>query len=135
MNLLFCSLWRYLSLRLDGRVRGSGVGYPPWNAFVVQLPPVKGMWSGLLDGMDGRVLWKNHLIIQIYGGLPHTQHYNHHVLHLLLLMSFLFSGFPYYQFFFSILGGIRLIFKNSSHLLLRFTSLKQTEGDSSSKTL
>ncbi|KAI4326403.1 hypothetical protein MLD38_031724 [Melastoma candidum] len=46
----------YLSLRLDGRVRGSGVGYPPWNAFVVQLPPVKGMWSGLLDGMDGRVL-------------------------------------------------------------------------------
>lgn len=46
---------RYLSLRLDGRVRGSGVGYPPWNAFVVQLPPVKGIWSGLLDGMDGRV--------------------------------------------------------------------------------
>ncbi|XP_076950781.1 protein LOW PSII ACCUMULATION 1, chloroplastic-like [Bidens hawaiensis] len=46
----------YLSLRLDGRVRGSGVGYPPWNAFVSQLPPVKGMWSGLLDGMDGRVL-------------------------------------------------------------------------------
>ncbi|KAK1353276.1 protein LOW PSII ACCUMULATION 1, chloroplastic [Heracleum sosnowskyi] len=45
----------YLSLRLDGRVRGSGVGYPPWNAFVAQLPPVKGLWSGLLDGMDGRV--------------------------------------------------------------------------------
>ncbi|XP_055813071.1 protein LOW PSII ACCUMULATION 1, chloroplastic [Solanum dulcamara] len=46
----------YLSLRLDGRVRGSGVGCPSWNAFVVQLPPVKGIWSGLLDGMDGRVL-------------------------------------------------------------------------------
>ncbi|KAM0932291.1 putative protein LOW PSII ACCUMULATION 1 [Dioscorea sansibarensis] len=46
----------YLSLRMDGRVRGSGVGYPPWNAFVAQLPPMKGMWSGLLDGMDGRVL-------------------------------------------------------------------------------
>nr|XP_023885592.1 protein LOW PSII ACCUMULATION 1, chloroplastic-like [Quercus suber] len=46
----------YLSLRLDGRVRGSGVGYPPWNAFVAQLPPVKGIWSGILDGMDGRVL-------------------------------------------------------------------------------
>lgn len=45
----------YLSLRLDGRVRGSGVGYPPWNAFVAQLPPVKGMWSGLFDGFDGRV--------------------------------------------------------------------------------
>lgn len=51
-----CSLCSYLSLRLDGRVRGSGVGYPPWNAFVAQLPPVKGLWSGLLDGMDGRVL-------------------------------------------------------------------------------
>ncbi|XP_062185865.1 protein LOW PSII ACCUMULATION 1, chloroplastic isoform X2 [Phragmites australis] len=46
----------YLSLRMDGRVRGSGVGYPPWQAFVAQLPPVKGMWSGLFDGMDGRVL-------------------------------------------------------------------------------
>ncbi|KAA8543440.1 hypothetical protein F0562_021065 [Nyssa sinensis] len=46
----------YLSLRMDGRVRGSGVGYPPWNAFVAQLPIVKGIWSGLLDGMDGRVL-------------------------------------------------------------------------------
>uniref|UniRef100_A0A5B6Z6I8 Protein LOW PSII ACCUMULATION 1, chloroplastic n=1 Tax=Davidia involucrata TaxID=16924 RepID=A0A5B6Z6I8_DAVIN len=46
----------YLSLRMDGRVRGSGVGYPPWNAFVAQLPLVKGIWSGLLDGMDGRVL-------------------------------------------------------------------------------
>ncbi|XP_078167579.1 LOW PSII ACCUMULATION-like protein [Carex rostrata] len=45
----------YLSLRMDGRVRGSGVGYPPWNAFVAQLPPVKGLWSGLFDGMDGRV--------------------------------------------------------------------------------
>ncbi|KAK6937693.1 Protein LOW PSII ACCUMULATION 1-like [Dillenia turbinata] len=50
------SVCLYLSLRMDGRVRGSGVGYPPWNAFSVQLPPVKGMWSGLLDGMDGRVL-------------------------------------------------------------------------------
>ncbi|KAL3850027.1 hypothetical protein ACJIZ3_011909 [Penstemon smallii] len=46
---------KYLSLRMDGRVRGSGVGYPSWNAFVAQLPPVKGIWSGLLDGMDGRV--------------------------------------------------------------------------------
>ncbi|KAL1830401.1 hypothetical protein ACET3Z_000052 [Daucus carota] len=45
----------YLSLRLDGRVRGSGVGYPPWNAFVAQLPPIKGLWTGLFDGFDGRV--------------------------------------------------------------------------------
>lgn len=52
---LTVSMCRYLSLRLDGRVRGSGVGYPPWNAFVAQLPPVKGIWTGLLDGMDGRV--------------------------------------------------------------------------------
>lgn len=48
-------MYSYMSLRMDGRVRGSGVGYPPWNAFVAQLPPVKGIWSGLLDGMDGRV--------------------------------------------------------------------------------
>jgi len=41
---------------MDGRVRGSGVGYPPWNALVAQLPSVKGIWTGLLDGMDGRVL-------------------------------------------------------------------------------
>lgn len=45
----------YLSLRLDGRVRGSGTGLPPWGAFVAQLPPMKGMWSGVLDGMDGRI--------------------------------------------------------------------------------
>lgn len=45
----------YLSLRLDGRVRGSGVGFPPWAAFVAQLPPMKGMWGGVLDGMDGRI--------------------------------------------------------------------------------
>ncbi|GLJ31882.1 hypothetical protein SUGI_0641540 [Cryptomeria japonica] len=45
----------YISLRMDGRVRGSGVGYPPWNAFVAQLPPLKGMWGGVLDGMDGRI--------------------------------------------------------------------------------
>lgn len=57
-KLIFASvlMQRYLSLRLDGRVRGSGVGYPPWNAFIAQLPPLKGMWSGILDGMDGRVL-------------------------------------------------------------------------------
>ncbi|XP_059297306.1 protein LOW PSII ACCUMULATION 1, chloroplastic isoform X2 [Lycium ferocissimum] len=53
---IYTTEWtKYLSLRLDGRVRGSGVGCPSWNAFVVQLPPVKGIWSGLLDGMDGRV--------------------------------------------------------------------------------
>ncbi|EFJ11665.1 hypothetical protein SELMODRAFT_125820, partial [Selaginella moellendorffii] len=45
----------YLSLRMDGRVRGSGVGFPPWSALVAQLPPVSGMWRGALDGMDGRV--------------------------------------------------------------------------------
>lgn len=45
----------YLSLRLDGRVRGSGVGFPPWGAFVAQLPPLKGIWNGVLDGMDGRI--------------------------------------------------------------------------------
>ncbi|KAL3678814.1 hypothetical protein R1sor_021770 [Riccia sorocarpa] len=45
----------YISLRLDGRVRGSGVSLPPWKAFVAQLPPMKGIWKGPLDGMDGRI--------------------------------------------------------------------------------
>ena len=45
----------YIYLCLDGHVRGTGVGYPPWNAFVAQLPPLKGIWSSVLDGMDGRV--------------------------------------------------------------------------------
>lgn len=46
---------RYISLRLDGRVRGSGVGVPPWQAMSLQLPPLKGIWGGALDGMDGKV--------------------------------------------------------------------------------
>lgn len=45
----------YLSLRLDGRVRGSGVGFPRWQVIASQLPPMKGMWKGPFDGMDGRV--------------------------------------------------------------------------------
>eukprot|EP00271_Cylindrocystis_brebissonii_P020610 TRINITY_DN689_c1_g2_i1.p1 TRINITY_DN689_c1_g2~~TRINITY_DN689_c1_g2_i1.p1 ORF type:complete len:362 (+),score=44.12 TRINITY_DN689_c1_g2_i1:140-1225(+) len=45
----------YISLRIDGRVRGSGVGFPPFRAISMQLPPLKGMWGGALDGMDGRV--------------------------------------------------------------------------------
>ena len=32
----------YVSLRLDGRVRGSGVGAPPWERIVAQLPPTDG---------------------------------------------------------------------------------------------
>eukprot|EP00249_Psilotum_nudum_P010227 c22411_g1_i1 orf=788-1864(+) len=45
----------YLSLRMDGRIRGSGIGFPPWSALVAQLPPVKGFWGGALDGFDGRL--------------------------------------------------------------------------------
>lgn len=45
----------YISLRLDGRVRASGKGSPPWEALVAQLAPMEGMWKGFLDGMDGRV--------------------------------------------------------------------------------
>ncbi|KAJ6956580.1 hypothetical protein NC652_007604 [Populus alba x Populus x berolinensis] len=26
---------------MDGRVHRSGAAYPPWNAFVAQLPPAK----------------------------------------------------------------------------------------------
>lgn len=32
----------YVSLRMDGRVRGSGVGSPPWDRLAVALPPVSG---------------------------------------------------------------------------------------------
>jgi hypothetical protein len=45
----------YLSLRLDGRVRASGVGQPPWALLASSLPPVDGVFSGFLDGMDGSV--------------------------------------------------------------------------------
>ncbi|PSC72600.1 LOW PSII ACCUMULATION chloroplastic [Micractinium conductrix] len=45
----------YISLRLDGRVRGSGVGSPPWAIMAAQLPPTEGFFGGLLDGMDGKV--------------------------------------------------------------------------------
>lgn len=45
----------YVGLRLDGRVRASGTGAPPWAKFAMQLAPLEGMWGGVLDGMDGRV--------------------------------------------------------------------------------
>lgn len=45
----------YVGLRLDGRVRASGEGMPPWSIFARQLAPVKGMWGGFMDGMDGKV--------------------------------------------------------------------------------
>ena len=32
----------YVSLRLDGRVRASGTGVPPFQRFVAQLAPLKG---------------------------------------------------------------------------------------------
>jgi hypothetical protein len=45
----------YVGLRLDGRVRASGLGAPPWERFAAQLPPSEGFFGGLLDGMDGKV--------------------------------------------------------------------------------
>lgn len=45
----------YVGLRLDGRVRASGVGSPNWAVFVGQLPKTEGLFGGFLDGMDGRV--------------------------------------------------------------------------------
>ena len=32
----------YVGLRLDGRVRASGKGIPPWAQFARQLPPMSG---------------------------------------------------------------------------------------------
>lgn len=47
----------YISLRLDGRVRGSGLGPPPWQRLIAQLPKAEGdgAWKGFLDGFDGSV--------------------------------------------------------------------------------
>lgn len=45
----------YLSLRIDGRIRGSGVGPAPWSILAAQLPPTEGTFGGFLDGLDGRV--------------------------------------------------------------------------------
>jgi hypothetical protein len=32
----------YVGLRLDGRVRASGMGQPPWARFAVELAPLEG---------------------------------------------------------------------------------------------
>eukprot|EP00884_Botryococcus_braunii_P018390 jgi/Botrbrau1/5234/Bobra.0172s0096.1 len=45
----------YVGLRIDGRVRASGTGIPPWGIFAAQLAPLKGIWQGFGDGFDGRV--------------------------------------------------------------------------------
>lgn len=45
----------YVSLRMDGRVRASGVGQPPWALLATSLPPTDGIFGGWLDGMDGSV--------------------------------------------------------------------------------
>ncbi|KAL6849956.1 hypothetical protein ACP4OV_020583 [Aristida adscensionis] len=48
--------WLDEQKKLAGVPPDSPVSVAAAAAFVAQLPPVKGMWSGLLDGMDGRVL-------------------------------------------------------------------------------
>ena len=40
----------YISLRMDGRVRGSGVGSPPWERLAVALPPVSGSMLSVMLG-------------------------------------------------------------------------------------
>ena len=47
----------YIGLRMDGRVRASGVGKPPWSRFAAELAPIEGegKWGGFFDGFDGRV--------------------------------------------------------------------------------
>ena len=44
----------YVGLRMDGRVRSSGTGSPPWSRFAKELPPTD-TWGGVMDGFDGRV--------------------------------------------------------------------------------
>ena len=46
----------YVGLRMDGRVRASGKGIPPFDRFAEELPPVEGAWgSTIMNGFDGRV--------------------------------------------------------------------------------
>ncbi|KAI8465812.1 MAG: hypothetical protein J3K34DRAFT_461212 [Monoraphidium minutum] len=45
----------YVGLRLDGRVRASGMGGAPWPRMVAELAPLEGdkKWSGFMSGFDG----------------------------------------------------------------------------------
>jgi hypothetical protein len=47
----------FVGLRLDGRVRSSGSGSPPWRRYALELAPLEGdkAWTGFFDGFDGRV--------------------------------------------------------------------------------
>ena len=45
----------YVGLRMDGRVRASGRGMPPWFRIANELPPLEGLWKGFGDGFDGPV--------------------------------------------------------------------------------
>lgn len=45
----------YVGLRIDGRVRASGTGTPPWAKFAAQLAPLSGtipLSSGQLAGQS-----------------------------------------------------------------------------------
>ena len=37
----------YVGLRLDGRVRASGMGCPPWGRFTAELAPLEGELCGI----------------------------------------------------------------------------------------
>jgi len=47
----------FVGLRLDGRVRSSGLGVPPCGRYAAELAPVEGAgaWAGGMDGFDGSV--------------------------------------------------------------------------------
>jgi hypothetical protein len=47
----------FVGLRLDGRVRSSGLGTPPWARYAAELPPLEGekSWTGFFSSFDGRV--------------------------------------------------------------------------------
>eukprot|EP00798_Chlamydomonas_sp_ICE-L_P019857 gene19857-26551_t len=47
----------FVGLRLDGRVRSSGMGLPPWERYSLELAPLEGEkgWTGFMDGFDGTV--------------------------------------------------------------------------------
>ena len=40
----------YVQVQMDGRVRASGAGSPPWDRFVTDLAPTESLLTRLTDG-------------------------------------------------------------------------------------
>jgi len=52
---LLLMLLLLLQVQLDGTVRSSGAGTPPWERFVSDLPPLDSMRTQITDGIGTSV--------------------------------------------------------------------------------